>query len=97
VWPTVAGGSIEVEPAVVTADVHMLRHLVLAGRGIAFLPDAMLPDPGVADGTIVPVLPEVIGRDSALWVSVPAALAELPKLRALLRHIRAVAETMAVG
>lgn len=95
VWPTVAGGSLEVEPAVVSADVHMIRQLVLAGQGIGFMPDAMLPDPGVPDGTIVPVLPETIGRDSALWVSVPTALAELPKLRALLRHIRAVAEMMA--
>lgn len=96
IWPLVAGGSLEVEPALVTADVHMLRQCVLAGQGIGFVPDALLPDPGVADGTIVPVLPDVVGRDSAVYVSIPAALAELPKLRALVRNIRAVAE-MALG
>jgi DNA-binding transcriptional LysR family regulator len=97
VWPTIGGGSFEVEPALVSADVHMIRQCVLAGQGIGFLPDAMLPDPGVAEGTIVPVLADVVGRDSALWVSVPTALAELPKLRALLRHIRAVAPMAAGG
>lgn len=97
VWPTVTGGSLEVEPALVTADAHLVRQLVLAGQGIGFMPDAMLPDPGVPDGAIVPVLPEVVGRDSALWVSIPSALAELPKLRALLRHVRAIAEMMAGG
>lgn len=91
VWPLVGGGALEVEPALVSSDVHMLRQFALAGLGIAFVPDAMLPDAGVPEGTLVPVLPDVVGRDGALRVSVPTALAELPKLRALVKHIRAVA------
>jgi DNA-binding transcriptional LysR family regulator len=95
VWPMLAGGVIEVEPVLVTADVHMIRQCVIAGAGIGFVPDGMLPDPGVPVGTIVPVLAEVIGRKRSLCVAVPTALAELPKLRAMLRHLRAFAEQIA--
>lgn len=91
VWPTLAGGSFEVDPALVSADVHTIRQCVLAGLGIGFLPDAMLPDPGAPDGTVVPVLPAIVGRTCALRVSIPSALAELPKLRAIVKHIQAFA------
>lgn len=92
VWPTLAGGAIEVEPVLVSSDVHMIRQCVLDGAGIGFLPDALLPDPGVALGTVVGVLEDVVGRERALHVAVPTALAELPKLRAVLRHVRAFAD-----
>mgnify|MGYP002777879323 CR=1 FL=1 len=95
VWPTLAGEAIEVEPALVTADVHVLRQNVLAGLGIAFVPDAGLPDPGVPDGAIVPVLEGVIGRRRSVRVSVPAALAGLPKLRSIVTRIQMFAEALA--
>ena len=95
VWPTLAGESFEVEPALVSADIHMLRQSVLAGLGIALVPDAMLPDPGVAEGMIVPVLEHVVGRRRLVRIAVPTALAGLPKLRGIVRHIQAFAEPLA--
>lgn len=97
VWSTLTGEAFEVEPALVSADVHTIRQMVLQGLGIGLVPDAQLPDPGVAPGTIVPVLPALVGRSRSLHVAVPTALAGLPKLRALVRQIQAIAEQLARG
>ena len=95
VWPTLVGEHLEVEPSLVTADIHLLRQCVLAGLGIALVPDAGLPDPGVAEGTLVPVLPALVGRERMLYITVPAALATLPKLRSVVRDIQAFADALA--
>jgi len=95
VLPTLTGESFEVEPTMVSADVHCVRQMVLAGLGIGFLPDALLPDPGAPDGLLVPVLPEIVSRQRGLHVVFPAAQAGLPKLRAILQHVRAFAERSA--
>lgn len=94
-WPTLTGDPFEVEPSLITADVHLLRQFAVAGLGIAFVPDAGLPDPGVEEGALIPVLPGIIGRERALHVAVPAALAGLPKLRAVVRDIQSFAESVA--
>lgn len=91
-WPTLAGDAFEVEPALITADVHLIRQCALAGLGLALVPDAGMPDPGVADGVLVPVLPGIVGRERTLHVAAPAALAALPKLRAVVRDIQSFAE-----
>lgn len=94
VWPRRGGEPFEVEPALVSPDIHMIRQFVLAGVGIGFIPDALFPDPGVAAGTLVPVLTDRVGRERALQVLVPTALAGLPKVRAVVGHIqRFIAET----
>ena len=36
----------------------------------------------------MPVLPDVVGRERPLCISVPEALSELPKLKEVLTHIR---------
>jgi DNA-binding transcriptional LysR family regulator len=89
VLPTRTGGSIEIEPALISADVHLIRQCVIAGLGIGFVPDAMLPDPGVTPGQLVPVLADVVGRERTLRVAVPSALVGLPKLQAVIRHVQA--------
>lgn len=88
VWPTRKGGSFLVEPVVVSTDVHMLRHCCIAGYGIGLLPDAGLPDPGVPADTLVQVMPGLVGRTRALRVSVPAALAEIPRVKAIVDGLR---------
>lgn len=93
--PTLTGEGFEVEPSLITTDIHLIRQCVLAGLGIGFIPDAGLPDPGVADTVLVPVLPELVGRERTLHVAVPAALAESPKLRAVVHNIRTFAEHVA--
>lgn len=92
--PLRTGDPFEVDPTLLSPDVHLLRQCVLAGLGIGFIPDGMLPDPGVEPGTLVPVLPELVGRERTLHLLVPAALAGLPKLRALLKHIQSFVATV---
>ena len=87
-WPLRAGGTFAVEPALVSADIHLVRHCCLAGLGIGLVPDAMLPDPGFPEDALVPVLPDLVGRERALRVTVPAALSELPKVKMVLDRVR---------
>jgi DNA-binding transcriptional LysR family regulator len=88
-WPLRSGGTLAIEPAMVTTDIHFLRQCVLAGNGIAMVPDAMVPDPGTAPGDIVPVLDDHIGRDRSIRLVVPSVLSEVPKIKAVLSRVRA--------
>jgi DNA-binding transcriptional LysR family regulator len=54
--------------------------------GIALLPQASLPG-GPADD-LVRVLPEAFGRERSVRAVVPAALSEVPRIRAVLEEIR---------
>lgn len=92
VLPLWSGGTLPIEPALVTSDIHLLRQVMLAQRGIALLPDAELPDPNTEPGDVVTVLRDVVGRERALRVVVPSVLAEVPKVKAVLRHVRAWAD-----
>ena len=87
-WPLRGGGTLSVSPLLITRHIHLIRQFALAGHGIALVPDAMLPDPGVPEGTLVPVLPELVCRDIGLRVMVPAVLSEIPRIRALLDLIK---------
>lgn len=86
-WPIRGGGSFSVDPALVSTDIHAVRACALAGLGIALVPDAGIPEPGGPSG-LVPVLPDLVGRARALRVTVPEALADLPKIRMVLERTR---------
>ncbi|MEZ4449483.1 MAG: LysR family transcriptional regulator [Nannocystaceae bacterium] len=87
-WPTRSGEPLEVEPALTTPDIHLIRQFVLAGLGIGLVPDALLPELDPRLGTVVPVLEDLVGRERSLYVLVPTAFAGLPKLRAVVSHVR---------
>jgi DNA-binding transcriptional LysR family regulator len=87
-WPTLKGGTFPVEPALIATDGHVVRQCCIAGLGIGLVPDAMLEEPHLPEGTLVPVLPHLVGREQAVRVSVPAAIAELPKIKMVLAHVR---------
>lgn len=86
--PLRGGGWARVEPALITSDVHLLRQAAIDGSGIAFLPDAMLPDPHVAPGAVVPVLDHAVGEKQTLRLTLPDALAEAPALRSIVEAVR---------
>jgi DNA-binding transcriptional LysR family regulator len=88
-WPTRDGGYFRVEPRFVSADVHAVRQVCIEGLGIALVPDALLPDPGVPDGFVVGVLPDLVGRDRFLRVTYPSALAETPNIKMIRTWIAA--------
>jgi DNA-binding transcriptional LysR family regulator len=89
-WPLRAGGTFAVEPRLISTDIHLLHHCCLAGLGIGLAPDGGVPHPGFPSDTLVPVLPDLVGRDRALRVSVPEALSDLPKIKMVLHRIRGV-------
>ena len=69
------------EPALVSTDIHFLRLCALGGSGIAFIPDAMVPEAPEARGTATYVLPGVVGRRRQFQLITPAALANIPKIQ----------------
>lgn len=87
--PLLAGGTVPIEPVLVTSEIHAVRQVVLAGLGMAFLPDAGLPDPG-DPAPLVPVLPALVGRTCPVNVVVPEALARSPQVRAVQQSILAI-------
>jgi DNA-binding transcriptional LysR family regulator len=87
-WPMLRGPSFQVEPALISTDIHFIRFCCLSGLGIGLVPSVELADPGVFEDTLVPVLPEVVGRERPVRISVPEALSELPKVKLVLSHIR---------
>ena len=89
VWPTRQGTTLRVAPQMISTDIHMLRRCAAAGMGIAFLPDAGIPESGPPADRLVPVLPDEVGRERPLRVVVPAVLSEIPRIRAVLTEIQA--------
>lgn len=94
VWPLCGGGTLPVEPTLIVSDIHMLRQFVIAGLGLAFVPDAQVPDPSSEAGVIVPVLPDLIGRERSLRLVVPSVLSDLPRIKAVMRHVRAFTDQL---
>jgi hypothetical protein len=44
----------------------------------------VLPDPGLPEDAVVAVLPDIVGRERSLRITVPEALAEIPKIKMVL-------------
>jgi DNA-binding transcriptional LysR family regulator len=88
-WPLLRGARFTVQPALIATDIHMIRSCCIAGMGIGLIPSlAALPDPGMPESPLVPVLPDLVGRERQLRVSVPEALAGIPKIKLVLAHLR---------
>lgn len=94
IWPTLQGSSFTVEPALVATDIHFIRVCCLAGQGIGLVPSVELAEPEGTEGPLVPVLPEVVGRERPVRISVPEALAEIPKIKLVLSHLRNALEPL---
>jgi DNA-binding transcriptional LysR family regulator len=87
-WRTLKGMPFTVDPALIATDIHFLRKCCIAGMGIGLVPDALLPDPGPEAGELVPVLPDIVGQERPVRVSVPTVLAEIPKIKMILDLVR---------
>ncbi|WP_437966787.1 LysR family transcriptional regulator [Sorangium sp. So ce260] len=89
IWRTRRGASFTVAPALIATDIHFIRHCCISGLGIGLVPDALLPDPGLSPDVLVPVLPDVVGQERPVRISVPEVLSEIPKIKMLIEHVRA--------
>ncbi|GAB4534320.1 MAG: LysR family transcriptional regulator [Haliangiales bacterium] len=81
-WPLRGGGQLAVQPILTSPDIQLVRQCMLAGLGIARVPDGDVPDLGYAPGAAVPVLPEQLGRELVLRVIMP----DSAKMRAPFRR-----------
>ncbi|WP_428267396.1 LysR family transcriptional regulator [Haliangium sp.] len=92
-WPLREGGSMTVRTWLSSPDILLVRQCLAMGMGLARVPDAGMSGPVLPDGGVVPILPEVFGRELELRVVMP----DTPKMRApyrqYLRSIRALEET----
>ncbi|MEM9459230.1 MAG: LysR family transcriptional regulator [Myxococcota bacterium] len=84
-WPRIDGGTVAVDPVIVSNDPQGACALVLAGQGLALLPYHACVGP-LSTGALVKILPEV-GRASSLYALTTRRQGESPKLRALLSLI----------
>jgi DNA-binding transcriptional LysR family regulator len=84
--PLRRGGELAIAPALVASDIHLLRRCAAADLGIAFVPDAAVEEDGAP---LVPVMADLVGRERAVRVVLPAALAEIPRIKAVLDEVRA--------
>ena len=69
-------------------DPHLLREFARAGQGLALLPDVDLDPFGLPVDALVPVLTDEIGGHAVLGLSMPAALADSPKISAFVEMAR---------
>ncbi|WP_437977525.1 LysR family transcriptional regulator [Sorangium sp. So ce295] len=88
-WRTWRGAPFTVQPALIATDIHFIRHCCISGLGIGLVPDALVPDPDVGPDVLVPVLPDVVGQERPVRLSVPGALSEIPKIKVFIGHVRA--------
>jgi DNA-binding transcriptional LysR family regulator len=93
-WPTRKGTTFTVEPTLVATDIHFVRQCCITGLGIGLVPDVMVPDPGLAADALIPVLPDVVGRELPVRVTVPQVLSEIPKIQMVLRQLRSFVQEL---
>lgn len=82
-WPLKGGGWLQVDPAVWSADIGVVRGLASAGMGIALVPDPEDVGPFVSRQDVVPVLPGAVGAELSLWLLMPTPRAGAGRTRAL--------------
>lgn len=90
----VGGGEAEVEPVLASPDIHLLRVAASQGQGVAYVPDGLVPIPGLE---LEPVLPEQVRAERVLRVAVPSALEQAPRVRAVLTELRRLRDVILRG
>jgi DNA-binding transcriptional LysR family regulator len=93
-WPTPEGTTFRVEPNLIGTDIHVIRTCCIARQGIALLPDALIPDPGVDPAALVRVLPDLIGAELPIRMSVPELLADSAKIKVVVDEARRFIATL---
>jgi DNA-binding transcriptional LysR family regulator len=82
-WPSPHAPGLDVPVSLAASVIDPLLDLTLAGAGIAFFPHFLVRD-GLADGSLVAVLPGEIQQAGALTMLWPASRFRVPKVRAFI-------------
>jgi DNA-binding transcriptional LysR family regulator len=88
-WPLLSGGSVAIEPTILSggaSGVEQLRELARAGHGLALVHEPLVGAGAREDG-LMPVLSELVGRRRTLAAAIPKALANTPKLQAIVAQL----------
>ncbi len=91
-WPLCGGGTFEVSPVFLSNHVYTVRDLAARGEGIALLPDAEIAKGAVPGEAFERVLPELVGRETGIWVLLPESQAATPRSRAAVKLLRELAQ-----
>jgi DNA-binding transcriptional LysR family regulator len=78
-WPLWPDSSQQITPWLITNDMHHALVMVLSGRGIGLLPDVLTAS---AQG-LVPVLPDVVGAEGEIFLSMGRRLSDSQRGRRL--------------
>ncbi len=95
--PLLAGGTIPVEPSLLTTNVQVAGETARHGGGIALAPNVRLPGDGWPEEDGVVVLGDVVGCDLPIWLLSRGALSDRPALKPMLEEISALMQTMGIG
>lgn len=87
-WPLLAGGQVRVSPHIASNDLPLLLAAVQADEGIALLPD-VFATAGLERGSLVPVLPGLLGARSHIAPVFPERHLMRPVVRAFVDHAAA--------
>ncbi len=82
-WVTEDSQLLVVTPAVVSSDIHLIRHLAYAGGGIARLLEGGIPVP--EDARLVRLLPESFSRTIPMRFLIPDGLHRTPRMRQVIQ------------
>lgn len=85
-WPLRAGGTVPVTGWLASNDLALQLGAALAGRGIAMLPRPYVRQ-AIATGTLVSVLPSILGTTTSMAVVFVERAFMLPKVRAFVDHV----------
>jgi DNA-binding transcriptional LysR family regulator len=89
--PLAGGTSTPIAPALVTQDIFLLRQMAIFGSGIAFLPEAAVPNPITDESSLVRVLPDLVRVELGLWIVAPALMSDAPRIGAVIEQMARLA------
>lgn len=87
-WALLDGGQVRVRHALASNDLLLLVRACVAGRGIGYLPVQVVDDL-LADGSLVPVLPGVLGTEGRIALVYAERRLMRPAVRAFIDHCAA--------
>jgi len=90
-WVMADGQTLQMEPMLISSDIHLIRHMAYAGAGIARLLEAGVPAP--EDASLVQVLPDAFSRTVPMRLLIPEGLHRTPRIRRVIRLL----EEMGLG
>ena len=85
---------LPVAPVLRMTDIFLLRQCAARGCGIAFLPDAALPDQSPDDAKLAPVLADQVRGETAAWLLARPATLSSPRMRSAVEQLLQLLEAL---